>query len=87
MLSNIKDFTRNIRQKARLIFKFDALNSTNFHRYIDGKWDILLVIKLDNGFVVGGYCHSPFEKGRIDKHDKGFLFSLIPEKVKYLPKR
>ena len=37
--------------------------------------------------MVGGYCHTPIEKNRVDKHDKGFIFSLIPEIVKYSPKK
>ena len=70
-----------------MIFKYDSLNSTSFHKYIDGKWNILLLIRLQNGFVVGGYCYTPIEKGRVDRHGKGFLFSLTPQMEKYLPRK
>lgn len=68
------------------MFKLDKLNTTNFHKYIDGKFNLLVVVKLVNGLIVGGYSHSPIQKERADvSSQKGFLFSLDNLRI-YSPK-
>ena len=37
------------------VYKYDQLNNINFHRYIDNKNDLLMVVRLINEYVVGGY--------------------------------
>lgn len=32
--------------KTNFIYKYDELNKTNFHKYIDGKENIVLLVKL-----------------------------------------
>ena len=44
---------------TKLLYRLDVLNKTNFHHYIDGKYNILIVIKLINGSLIGGFCHTP----------------------------
>ena len=46
---------------TRLLCRLDPLNSTNFHRYIDHKEHIVLVIKLINGFHLAGYYEGSFK--------------------------
>lgn len=74
------------RMSTRLLFRFDPLNSTNFHRYIDQKENLLLVVELQNGYKIGGYCRGALERGKPNMSGKGFLFSLSPN-VSYLPKK
>ena len=71
---------------TKLVYAFDPLNTTNFHRYIDGLHNLVILIKLCNGIVLGGYSSAAIEKGKSEKHKKGFLFSLSPEPVQYLMK-
>lgn len=71
--------------KTRLIYKFDSLNKTNFHRYIDDRPNIMLLVKLENGYKIGSFCKTPIEKSKVEKHKDGFLFSLTLQE-KYQPK-
>ena len=41
--------------KTNLLYKHDAFNKTNVHNYIDNYNDFLVIIKLENGAVLGGF--------------------------------
>lgn len=41
--------------KTRLIYAFDANNKTNFHKYIDGKENLVFIIKMLNGTYTAAY--------------------------------
>ncbi len=58
-----------------MIYKYDTINPINFHNYIDRKSNLLLVIKLVNGYVIGGFSEYAIEKGRIEKPGSGFIFN------------
>ena len=65
------------RYKTKLLYSLDLLGSQNFHKYIDGKENILLIVKLTSGCIIGGYCATSFLKDKLERHKKGFLFSLL----------
>jgi hypothetical protein len=75
-----------IRSKCKastLIYRYDPLNPTNIHKYIDGKERLISFVKLTNGTVIGGFTIYPYEqeKNEAAGRGKGFLFSLTLEKV------
>ncbi len=74
------------RFSTKLLYKFDPLNKTSFHHYVDGKHSILIAMRAVNGLIMGGYSHTPIEKGRTDKHEKAMLFELTRKK-KYMTKK
>lgn len=41
--------------KTKLLFNFDPWNTTNFHKYIDGKGHILCVVKTANAILAAYY--------------------------------
>lgn len=47
---------RNVKG-LKLVYKYDNLNTLNFHKYIDDKNDLLMISRLANEYVVGGYTH------------------------------
>ncbi len=46
----------------KLLYKFNKQIQTNFHDYIDGKPNLLLLSKLQNNVIIGGYSRDPLEK-------------------------
>lgn len=41
--------------KTRLIYAFDPNNKTNFHKYIDGKDNLVFIIRMLNGTYTAAY--------------------------------
>ena len=66
--------------KTKRLYQYDPLNKTSFHKYIDGKPNIVLLIKLKNDMVLGGYSESPFllKTSNNNKvvNSNGFIFSV-----------
>lgn len=48
-------------QKTRLVYAFDPNNKTNFHKYIDGKDNLVFIIKMLNGTYTAAYTEGPFQ--------------------------
>jgi hypothetical protein len=48
--------------RTNFLYKFDPLNPTSFHKYIDEKPFIIIFVKLKNGNIVGGFSEEPFKK-------------------------
>lgn len=67
------------------MYHLDPLNRINFHKYIDGKPQIVLLIKLQNGYVLGAWSEGPFLPGTMSQKD-GLIFSLTNRKSFYLKK-
>ena len=65
-----KDFTR-----TELLYQYDPLNKTSFHKYIDNIEDIVVLCRLNTGKVVGFYSKSGFIKDR-EANDQGIMFSI-----------
>jgi hypothetical protein len=41
--------------KTNLLYTFDKNNKTNFHKYIDDKNPIIIIIKTESDYIFGGY--------------------------------
>lgn len=41
--------------RTNFLYRFDTQNPTSFHKYIDEKPFIVIVVKLKNGNIVGGF--------------------------------
>lgn len=56
---------------------------TNFHTYFDSKNNLVIMVKLTNGVIIGGFTVTPFLSERVPSTNKGkgFLFSLTTEKT------
>lgn len=61
----------------------DYKNSVNFHSYIDGKPNILLIIKLLNGNLLAGYTKYSFEPNKTKHTSGGIIMSLTNKKAFY----
>ena len=61
--------------KTRLLYRFDPLNKTDFHEYIDGIEGIALVVKSKKGFLFGAYYSGKIEPEKI-LNEFGLLISI-----------
>jgi hypothetical protein len=85
LIDKLKEFVEGGALKTKLLYRTDPLNKTNFHKYIDGKNNILLLTRLTNGYVIGGYSYTPIEKDRTERSKRGFIFSLTRNEF-YMPR-
>jgi hypothetical protein len=59
-----------------MIFKFDPINpNNNFFKYIAGVKNLMVLVKLKNGTMVGGFTVFAFAS-EVQRPGKGFIFSL-----------
>lgn len=66
-----------------MIHRFDPLNAVNIHRYVDGKEQIVVIVRLVNGYCLAGYSEgSLIPKTASTK--SGMLISLTNKKCYYL---
>lgn len=64
-----------------MLFKYDPQNpQNNFFKYITDIKNIMLLVKLVNGTIIGGFTVFPFEK-EVQRPGKGFIFSLTAERI------
>jgi hypothetical protein len=66
---------------TQLLYRFDPLNPTNFHNYIDNLDNLLIVLELANGTVLAGFSVFPIDPQRTERPGKGLLMSITDEKV------
>ena len=62
-------------RKTSLLYRTDVLNKNNIHRYIDNFPHLVLLLKLENGWVCGGYSEGPFIPKTTSDKD-GLIFSV-----------
>lgn len=62
---------------SRVIYRFgkDEPNKVNFHHYIDGRPNVMVIVKLANGNTVGVFSKFPISEHHIEKPGCGFLFN------------
>ena len=65
---------------TNLLYKFDPLNKTNFHKYIDNKQYIVLIIRSSQDYLFGAYSQPAFSERTVAK-GQGLIFSLTSRKV------
>ena len=81
MTNELRNFTHSDVAETKLLYRWDPRNNINFHHFIDGKENLLILVRLINNVTIGGFSCYPLEK--IDKDKirstnigKGFLFNL-----------
>jgi hypothetical protein len=91
VLENDPDYqeflVRNIEERigasivgTRLLCRWDPLNKVNFHKYIDDQEQIVVVVRLLNGYALAAWTELPFRpKGSGD--GDGLIISLSNRKV------
>jgi hypothetical protein len=61
---------------VQLLYRFDPLNTTNFHEYIDRRPNLLLILQLANGTIISGFSVSPIDPSKTEKPGEGILMSV-----------
>ena len=63
-----------------MLYAYDPLNQTNYHKYIDEHKNICVVLRLKNGRLLSAYSVSPVSSDTI-ANEGGLVFSLTERKV------
>lgn len=66
--------------RSRLIYKWDTLNKTNFHKYVDGIQNLVVIIKLANGNFLAAYTEDSFQPKKTSQGE-GLIISLTRQEV------
>lgn len=62
-------------RKTDLLYRYDPLNKVGVHKYIDNFPNFVMLLKLQNGWICGGFSEgSLIPKAVSDKN--GLIFSL-----------
>ena len=61
--------------KTKLLYHHDILNPNNFHVYLDDRPQLVVLIRLKNGYLLGAWSEGPFRPNHKATHD-GLIFSL-----------
>ena len=64
---------------TKLLYAFDPLNFNNLHKYVDNISQVVLVIRLVNGYCLAGYYEGAF-KPRQMSDKEGLIISLTNQK-------
>ena len=62
----------------------DGFKSKDFHSKCDGHSNTIVIVKIKNGNIVGGYASVEWESSspfKYSRDDKSFLFSLTKNKI------
>ena len=79
LLEHLQRYTGPIK-KTRLLYRADAHNRTNFHKYVDKQRHIVAIFKTIYGRLIAGYSEEAFDVGGIIR-GHGMIFSLWGRKV------
>jgi hypothetical protein len=63
-----------------LIYKYDPLNSVNFHHYIDEHPNFCIIIRLKNERIIAGFSVSPLSEKKTATQG-GIICSLTEKKT------
>lgn len=69
-------FSDKIR-KAELVYTYDLITPIHYDKYIDGREQLLVLIKLHNGIIIGAYAGRFVENYELSE---SFLFSISPQR-------
>ena len=61
MVSMLQEFKNNMIERTKLLYRWDRFNQTNIHKYIDGKNNIVLLIKTSKDWCLGAYSQTAFK--------------------------
>jgi len=86
MFKNSPDIDMRHIESTKLLMKMETngtLIPAQFHKFVDRKESIFVVIKLETGSIVGGYSQYALQPERQEKFErgKGFIFSLTKDKI------
>lgn len=84
MIETLQQFMNEVPVSTRFLYKFDPSNRINFHKYIDGVPNLLLIVHLSNGTKIGGFAVDPQVEDIVHRPGKGFIFSLTDRKVYHM---
>lgn len=70
----IGDYTKSQPIQFKLLYKHQPFIQPSFHNYVDNKSNFMILIKLVNDTIIGGFCPYPMAKPSYSK--AGFLFNL-----------
>ncbi len=56
----IQEKTKRILKKTNLTYRYDSKNQTNFHNYIDGKHNFLIIVRTMKDHIFGAFSTSKF---------------------------
>lgn len=68
---------------TRFLYKFDP-HDTNFHKYIDGVPNLIVLVHLSNATKIGGFTVDPLVENITHKPGNGFIFSLTDSKAYHM---
>lgn len=69
-------------ERTKPLFRFDELNKTNFHKYVDGYENILAVIQLSSGGLLACFTTTAFAPG--NKGNDGIIMVIQNEECFHL---
>ena len=78
LIKSIKEsFGQNFTCKLIYRASRDGWNTADFHRLCDNKGATVVIVKVNNGRLCGGYCSIGWQSSGAWQHDnKSFVFSL-----------
>ena len=79
MLDKIFQHSKVKAKSAIKLFSSKKQEENNFHEYFDNKPNLLLLIKLKNSRIIGGFSREEFKPNCMGSY--GFLFSLTRKEV------
>lgn len=68
---------------TKMVYNFDRVSKINFHTYVDGHRNIVLIIKTSNGSHIAAFSEDPFSPNEVATRG-GIIFSLTNNKTFYL---
>lgn len=86
IIENLHNYMKETPIATRLVHRFDPLNATNFHQYIDEVPNLLVLVHLANGAKIGGFTVFPVTREQREFPGRGFLFSITDSKVYHIKK-
>lgn len=75
----IKEYVKSMPIQFKLLYKFQKFVQPSFHSYVDNKSNFLLIIRLVNNNIIGGFC--PYPMAKHGSPNAGFLFNLSSNSV------
>lgn len=63
--------------KSELLFSYDTLTPIHYNKYISDKENLLILIKLENGIIIGGFAGKFIANNELSE---SLLFSISPER-------
>jgi hypothetical protein len=63
LIRHIQDLRKEQIIRSKLLFRFDQLNPTNFHKYIDNKSNLLCLVKTAANAFIASFYSGEYIKG------------------------